>query len=281
MPVRTAAVAGSWYPGNAEALEREVDGYVVAARVPQFPDVQAVLAPHAGMMFSGPVAAYSYKAAAQHAYEVAVLVGPSHFVAFEGVSVWPKGAFDSPLGRAWIDEEIAAELLTSHVIRDLPRAHEREHSLEMQLPFLRRLLPDVRIVPLLIGYQDRDTIDELADALGRVARMRRTLLVASSDLSHYFDAATAASLDHQVQACVNPFDPDALLELFETYPEDERGRCVACGGGAAIAVMKAARALGARDGRVLRYAHSGDISGDNEHVVGYLAAAFGTFDHVE
>lgn len=281
MPVRTAAVAGSWYPGTAGALEREVDGYVDAARVPRLREVQAVLAPHAGLMFSGPVAAYSYKAAAQHAYEVALLVGPSHFVAFEGVSIWPVGAFDSPLGRAGIDEEVAAELLKSPVIHDLPQAHGREHSIEMQLPFLRRLLPDVRIVPLVIGYQDRGTIDGLADALGRVAGMRRTLLVASSDLSHYFDAATAASLDHRVQACVDPFDPDALLDLFETYPEQERGRCVACGGGAAIAVMKAARALGARDGRVLRYAHSGDISGDHDHVVGYLAAAFGTFDHAE
>jgi MEMO1 family protein len=106
---------------------------------------------------------------------------------------------------------------------------------------------------------------------------RRALIVASTDLSHYFDARTAATLDARVQACVGAFDPDQLLKLFEQYPEMERGRYVACGGGPAIAVMFAARNLGASSARVLKYAHSGEISGDDGAVVGYLAAVMGDF----
>lgn len=277
MPIRQPAVAGTWYPGSGGALAREVDAYVDAASPDLQGTVQAVLAPHAGLMFSGPVAAWSYKAAAASPYDVALLVGPSHYEGFDGFSVWPSGAFESPLGAAPIAEDVAARVLRSPMATDRPSAHVREHSLEMQLPFLRRLLPDVPIVPIVIGYQVRETIEALADALTEAAQSRRALLIASSDLSHYFDAKTAASLDGRVQERIDRFDPDGLLALFEQYPEQERGRHVACGGGAAIAVMLAARQLGSRHGRVLKYANSGDISGDYDAVVGYLAAAFGSF----
>jgi AmmeMemoRadiSam system protein B len=148
----------------------------------------------------------------------------------------------------------------------------------MQLPFLHRLFPDMPIVPLLMGYQHRATIEALAAALAGTLQGRRVLLVASTDLSHYFDAATAATLDARVQARVGAFDPEGLLELMEQYPEGERGRYVACGGGPAVSVLLAARSLGARDARVLHYAHSGEISGDHDAVVGYLAAAVGVFE---
>ena len=279
---RAAAVAGTWYPGSPGALAREVDAYVSAAGPAPPGDVTAVIAPHAGMMFSGPVAASAYKAAAAAgAYDAAVLVGPSHFVGFDGVALYPDGAFETPLGAVPIDGDLAEDIREAcSVVHAFHAAHRREHSLEMQLPFLKRLLPDVPIVPLLMGYQVRDTIVSLADALGSVAPRRRVLLVASTDLSHYFDAATAASLDARVEAAIAAFDPDRFLELFEQYPEGERGRYVACGGGPAIAVMRAARARGASAARVLRYAHSGEISGDNSGVVGYLAAAMGTFTDV-
>jgi hypothetical protein len=230
-------------------------------------------------MFSGPVGAYAYNAVAGRPFEVAVLVGPSHFVAFDGAALWPDGAFETPLGPALIDEAGARAISASPVVQPLPSAHRREHSLEMQLPFLTRVLPGVPIVPLLIGFQHRDTIGGLADAIVSAFAGRHALLVASTDLSHYFDAKTAAKLDSRVQQCVNACDPDALLELFEQYPEHERGRYVACGGGAAIAVMKAAKALGAASGRVLKYGHSGEISGDYDGVVGYMAAVIGTFTH--
>jgi MEMO1 family protein len=275
---RPAAVAGSWYPANPGALTREVDGYL--AGVPEGPrgETIAIVAPHAGIMFSGPVGAYAYKVAAGGEYDVAVLVGPSHFVAFDGVAMYSHGAFASPLGPASIDASAAAAIAQASVVRDMPSAHAREHSLEMQLPFLKRLLPDLPIVPLLMGRQRRETIEALADALVEGLRDRRALLVASTDLSHYFDAVTAAKLDTQVRACVAELNPDRLMKLFESYPEDERGRQVGCGIGPAISVMRAARALGARDSRILKYAHSGEVSGDYSGVVGYLAAALGRYD---
>ena len=277
MNTRPAAVAGSWYPAVAAALKREVEAYLAAV-----PDttpmarVTAVIAPHAGLMFSGPVGAHAYKAAARGQYDVAVLVGPSHFVAFDGVALYPDGEFASPLGPASIDSDGARAVAASAVVRPMPAAHRREHSLEMQLPFLKHVLPDVPIVPLLMGHQTRDTITALGSGLAAAFRDRRALLVASTDLSHYFDAATAAQLDGRVRDAVAAMDPESLLDLFEQYPEHERGRYVACGGGPAISVLLAARALGARDARVLKYAHSGEISGDYGGVVGYLAAAIGT-----
>jgi AmmeMemoRadiSam system protein B len=279
--IRPAAVAGSWYPGTAGALARDVDAHLAGVDAAALPKgrLDAVIAPHAGLMFSGPVGAYAYKAASLSGpFDVAILVGPSHFAAFDGVSVYPSGAFETPLGAAAIDGGVVRELLdASPIVQPLPAAHRREHSLEMQLPFLRRLLPDVPIVPLLMGDQTADTIRALASALTVAAPDRRVLLVASSDLSHYFDAATAERLDARVRDAVAAFDAAALLELFERTPEGERGRFVACGGGPMIAVMLAAQARGARHGRVLRYMHSGQISGDNSGVVGYLAAALGDF----
>jgi MEMO1 family protein len=275
--IRPPAHAGSWYPGTAAALTSDVDSHLAMAGVATASRIDAVFAPHAGLMFSGRIGAYSYKTAAQHPYDVALLVGPSHYYAFDGVAVWPDGGFDSPLGVATIHREAAAEILADPVAQVLDGAHGREHSLELQLPFLRRVLPEVPIVPMLMGFQQRGTIEALARVLADVARRRRTLLVASTDLSHFFEAAKAAALDERVQQCVTAFDPDGLLDLFEQYPEHERGRYVACGGGPAIAVMHAARALGAEQGRVLKYGHSGEVSGDNTGVVGYLAAAFGSF----
>jgi len=277
MSIRPAAVAGTWYPGTREALAREVDGHVAAAAAPTPFQVRAIISPHAGIMFSGPVAAYAYKAAAASGpYDVAVLVGPSHFAAFEGVAVHPGAAFDSPLGLATVDEAGVSALASSPLVARRASPHGREHSLEMQIPFLRRLLPDVPIVPVLMGYQHRETILALADVLVSAFADRRPLLVASTDLSHYFDAETAASLDRRVESKVAAFDPEGLLALAEEYPEHERGRYVACGGGPAIAVMLAARGLGATAGRILKYAHSGDVSGDYTGVVGYLAAALGS-----
>lgn len=276
--IRPPAVAGTWYPKTPDALRQDVDAYLAAAGEGPPGVVHAILAPHAGLMFSGPVGAWAYKAAARGRYDVIALVGPSHYVGFDGVALWAEGAFASPLARHTIDAAGAAAMLESRIVRAMPSAHEREHSLEMQLPFLGRLMPEVPIVPLLMGYQHRATIEALGDALAGAFAGRRTLLVASSDLSHFFDAGTAAALDARVQDAVDRFSPDRFLDLFEQYPEDERGRYVACGGGPAIAVMRAARALGATAGRSLRYGHSGDVSGDHAAVVGYLSAAFGEFD---
>ena len=280
MNIRPTAVAGSWYPASAGALGREVDAYVDAAPAGPRGALTAIVVPHAGLMFSGPVGAFAFKAVASQQYDVAVLVGPSHFAAFDGVSIYPDGAFACPFGPIAIDADTARAVAdaSDDLIRPLASAHAREHSLEMQLPFLARLLPGLPIVPLVIGRQSRSTIDRLHSALERGVGGRRALLVASTDLSHYYDADTAVRLDSAVCDAIEAFDVVSLLARFESYPESERGRSVGCGMGAAIAVLMAARALGARDARVLRYAHSGEISGDNACVVGYVAAVAGTLD---
>ena len=274
---RPPAVAGTWYPGDAGRLTRAVDGYLSAAGTPpRLEPVVGVIAPHAGLMYSGPVAGHAYAALAGCPPDLVVLVGPSHYLAFDGVAVWPKGAFDTPLGPLQVDAEAASRLMARmRLARDLPAAHAREHSLEMQLPFLARLHPGVPILPIVMGLQERDTIVELADALAEVCAGRAAVLVASSDLSHFFDANTADRLDGRVADLVRDFDGDGLLAELERYPEYDRGRYVMCGGGPAVSVMLAASRLGARESRVLRRANSGDVSGDYDRVVGYLAAAFG------
>ncbi|MBE3071674.1 MAG: AmmeMemoRadiSam system protein B [Acidobacteria bacterium] len=272
-PLRRPAVAGSWYPGSPQALTAAVDRYVAGVKEVPRGTVTGLVSPHAGLMYSGPVAAHAYAAAASGSYDVAVLVGPSHHVGFDGVAVFARGAFDTPLGPMEVAEADAAAILRhTPVARENPAAHAREHSLEMQLPFLARLLPATPIVPLVMGYQTRETIRALADGLGQALAGRRVLLIASSDLSHYQDARTAKQLDGEVLQAVAEFDADALLSLLERYPEH------ACGGGPMVAVMRAARLLGAADARVLKYADSGDVSGDKSAVVGYMAAVFGRFE---
>ena len=267
--IRPTAVAGTWYPGTAGALTREVDDYLKAASDGPRGELTAIIAPHAGMMFSGPVGAYSYKATASRQFDVAVLVGPSHFVAFEGAALWPDGGFDSPLGVAPIDDAVARALAEHAIVKPMSSAHQREHSLEMQLPFIRHLAPRAQIVPLVMGYQTAETSRALGDAVAEVLRSRPgSLLVASTDLSHYHDAATAAQLDAVVIDCVARFDTDGLQAALDRQPEH------ACGGGPTVAVMHAAKLLGARGAVVLNHADSSAVSGDRSAVVGYMAAAF-------
>ncbi len=268
--VRQAAVAGSWYPGTAAAVVSEVERYLAAAGSVRTPGrLVALISPHAGLRYSGPVAAYGYSLLRDRAPTTVVLVGPSHRALFEGVAVWAKGAFETPLGRVLIDEDLAEALLREDpVLQDLPAVHRDEHSLEMQLPFLQHLVPGVRLVPLLMGTQSRDEVEALAGALRRALAGKDALLVASSDLSHYHPAAVAHQLDAVVSACVERLDAEGLMRKLET----SRGH--ACGGGPMVAVMKAARALGAERATLLRYATSGDVGErDTSRVVGYLSAA--------
>ena len=232
----------------------------------------ALVAPHAGLMYSGPVAAHAYRLLRGRTFDVVVLVGPSHFVGFEGVSVYRAGGYETPLGIAEVDTATANALVeATPVVRDYPAAHAREHSLEMQLPFLQHLAPGVPIVPLVMGHQTAATARALGDALASTLSGRRALIVASTDLSHYHDAAAAQMLDRVVIDCVLRFNADALQAALDERPDH------ACGGGPTVAVMRAAHALGANESVVLHYADSGDVSGDKTAVVGYLAAAFGRF----
>src|SRR5437879_2992771 len=155
--VRKAAVAGTWYPGTPRGIVAEVEAYLAAAGRPQVEGrLVGLISPHAGLRYSGPVAAHGYALLRGRPALTAVLVGPSHRVAFPGLSVFVAGAFETPLGQVPIDADLASALLAEDpAIRDLPEPHREEHSLEMQLPFLQHLVPTLRIVPILMGSQAR------------------------------------------------------------------------------------------------------------------------------
>ena len=269
---RAAAVAGTWYPGHPATLVSAIDEYFERVTETVTGDLIALVSPHAGLMYSGPVAAHAYRQLEGRAYDVIVLVGPSHHVGFEGVAIAARGVFETPLGDIEVSADDADTIIAScSVVSELPAAHRREHSLEMQLPFLQRVLPGVPIVPLVMGHQSRATINALAEGLASAMASRRALLVASSDLSHYHDSRRAALLDQVIVDAIDRFDPEAVERALARDPGH------ACGGGPIVSVMRAARTLGAADARVLCYADSGAVSGDTSAVVGYCAAVFGTF----
>ena len=272
--IRPTAVAGSWYSDNPTGLAVELDSYLAKAAVEMTArSPRALIAPHAGLMYSGPVAAFAYKMLSGSSYRSIVLVGPSHFVPFRGVSIWPAGHWQTPFGAIAVDTDLANAIrMECFDVVDLPSAHGREHSLEMQLPFVAHLQPGARIVPLVMGHQTRETAFALGDAIAAACRVRdeesgASLLIASSDLSHYEPATVASRMDAVIVNHVEALDPKGLMTTLEQEPRH------ACGGGPMVAVMHAARQLGASEAQVLRYADSGDVSGDKSSVVGYLAAA--------
>jgi AmmeMemoRadiSam system protein B len=269
--VRKAAVAGTWYPGSAVEIQAEVESYLALAAVPPVPGrLIGLVSPHAGLRYSGAVAAHGYALLRGCEDLTAVLVGPSHRVLFEGLAVFARGAFETPMGRVPIDEELADRLLASHrFMVDSREPHRGEHSLEMQLPFLQHVVPGLRIVPVLVGHQGRPEVEALAEGLAEaVAEREHVLLVASSDLSHYHPAAVANELDAAVVDDVRRFDAESLMARLTREPGH------ACGGGPMVAVMMAAAALGAHRASILSYGDSGDAGEhDKSRVVGYLSAA--------
>ena len=272
-PVRTSPIAGTWYPGDSASIAAEVEECLAGVGgVPPPGRLVALISPHAGLRYSGPVAAHAYALLRGRAGLTAVLVGPSHRMAFDGVAVAARGAFETPLGRVPIDEEIAARLVAyDRGIVDEMRPHRDEHSLEMQLPFLQHVVPEVRIVPVLMGSQERRETELLARALVGALEGCDALLIASSDLSHYRPAPEANALDAKVVDDVHRLDAEGLMDRLERF----HGH--ACGGGPMVAVMKAARGRGADRATILKYGDSGDVAeGDKSHVVGYLAAALTT-----
>ena len=267
--VRRPAVAGTFYPAESAHLAREVDAMIEAAEPVEVSGrLVGLVEPHAGYMFSGGVAAAGYRQLAPRMFERVILVGPSHRAAFPAVAVWDGTAFATPLGEVSLDHEAIAGLVEADsLIVRRNAVHDGEHSLEVQLPFLQRRLQDFRLVPLVMGRQDAATCERLGRALARVARPPGSLLIASSDLSHYHPYDEAVALDGWALARMADFDPEGLLAGLR------QGACEACGGGPIAAVLFAARELGAREVEVLSYQNSGDVTGDRSQVVGYPACA--------
>jgi AmmeMemoRadiSam system protein B len=266
--IREPAVAGTFYPAHAGGLASAVErlladaaaGPEPAAGPQPGPPPKAVIAPHAGYVYSGPVAASAFRAVAAlgDRIERVVLVGPSHFVPLHGVATSGAAAFATPLGVIEVDREAERELLELPLARERPDAHQREHSLEVELPFLQRTLGRFRLVPLVVGAA---ATEDLGAALDRWWGGEETLVVVSSDLSHYHDYATARRVDAATAR--------AIEELRWASIETEH----ACGAVAVRALLWVARRRGLAATR-LDLRSSGDTAGPRDQVVGYGAWSF-------
>lgn len=269
--VKEPSVAGSFYPSDEKTLREMVDGFLAKAESgPVDGKLIALISPHAGYPYSGQVAAYTYNHLKEGEVDTVILIGPSHHKDFKGVSVYSEGSFRTPLGNIRINEKMAASLINKDADVDFyPDAYEKEHSLEVQLPFLQRQLKDFRIVPILIGSPTMGSYDYLSGKLAEILREdEKTVLIASTDLSHYHDYNTAVAMDEKIT--------DALERVsigdIERYIRSGEGEM--CGWYPVLFTMEAARKLGATNGILYKYANSGDVTGDKGRVVGYAAMGF-------
>jgi len=271
--IRPPTVAGSFYPGEPSALAKTIAGMLAQTEKPYTGgDIIGLIVPHAGYVYSGPVAAYAYKAIQGMPYTDVIVIAPCHVDAFLGSSVYPGDFYRTPLGDIKINKELSAELTGQSDLVNLSQSgHEvtgrGEHSLEVQLPFLQTMLDDFNLTAVVMGSQDMNSCRALAESIAEVCRGRKNiLLVASSDLSHFHDYKTASGLDNRIVDLVNNYD------YGELYAELQSRKVEACGGGPIVAVMMASEMLGANSAEVVKYANSGDVTGDSSSVVGYLAA---------
>ncbi len=268
---RESKHAGSWYPGTEKQLRTMLDGFLKNARAKIHGDVYALIAPHAGYVYSGPVAAFAYKTIQGKEYDAIIIIGPSHYHGFSGASVDTVAGRTTPLGNVSFDHDLVRALVDKHKhITHVPAAHRDEHSVEIQVPFIQHVIENPKTVEIILGSQDFETCKMLSSAILDAVKGKNVLIVASSDLSHYHPQNEANRLDSSVIESVNNFNPE---QLYKRLSQDS---CEACGGGPMITAMLIAKQLGAKRAETLQYATSGDISGDYSQVVGYLAAAFYT-----
>ncbi len=282
--IRQPAVAGGFYPRDPAKLRAAVDGFLRRALPSDLPDVRVLVVPHAGYVYSGQIAADAFQAAAGQAVDTVVLLGANHTTAgFPRASVYDGAAWHTPLGAVSVDRDLAQALVaaTGDAVFDR-RLHEKEHSIEVQVPFVQALWPAARILPIVVGSADPAMCTRLGRALAATVAGRRVLIVAASDLSHYPGEAAARRVDAATLTAIATGDGLARLAGDEVEPRTTEGlggipglETRACGLGAVMVATEAARQLGAGRAAVLSYANSADSPvGDPARVVGYGAVAF-------
>ena len=272
-PVRPSPLAGTWYEGNPAALARAVDQYLDRAELPELPgEVVAVIAPHAGHIYSGPVAGYAFASVRGMTPDLVAVLSPMHQAYYEPLLTTAHAAYATPLGQIPVDDEAVTRLdarLKETLGYGLSRvAYDHEHSLEIELPFLQRALAgDFKLLPVMVRSQSPKVSQQLGQVLAETLQDRNALLVASTDLSHFYTQKEAVSFDTEMLRRIESFSPE------DVFCAEEENKGFACGLGALTAVLWAARELGADTVKVLRHATSGDVTGDYSSVVGYGAAA--------
>jgi hypothetical protein len=275
--IRASPIAGTWYPGSPEKLRDAVDDYLAHAEYfPTDDELVALISPHAGYPYSGQTAAYAYRQLENRQFDTVVLMGPSHRADYGAYAVNAQRYYWTPLGEVELDQEFIRALDERVALTRVE--HDREHSLEIQLPFLQRALGAFKLVPIMmslpfyiVGEDALESSQQLAAALAELAKTRRALFVASSDLSHLSDYAAVKKFDARFAELVAAFDLPALVRYMW-----EGRECRACGDAPIVTALLAAQTLGADRVRVLQLTNSGDVTGEREraeYVVGYLAAA--------
>jgi len=267
--VRRSVIAGTWYPGNPTELRSMIEQFL--SDVPPLDvggQLIGLVVPHAGYVYSGPVAARAYALLRDQSqrFSRAAVISPVHRIYPGQYATTAKRYYETPLGLVRVDEELVGKLASQ---LDLNRVtSDMEHSLEIQLPFLQYVLGEFTLLPVMMGDQDWPSAQELGEALAAVVGGEDAVLIASTDLSHFHSSTAAHRLDHVVLDRISALDPQGLMESLA------RHKAEACGGGPVSAVMVAAKLLGATSAKVLQYQDSGDVTGDHSNVVGYAAAAF-------
>jgi MEMO1 family protein len=267
--IRAAVVAGQFYEGSPAKLAAQIDGFLAAAKPEKNPagQVRALIVPHAGYVYSGAVAAFAYKLVQGYDFETVVIIGPTHRYGFEGCSIYPEGGFETPLGVAEVDKTAAQALIKASGFSFDPEAHREEHSVEVQVPFVQKVFPKAKIVPIVMGYPDEQTIRAMAGALAKVLKDKKALVIASTDMSHYLEKGKANALDADTMALVQSLKTNAIMKKVA------RNENVLCGGGPVLAALFYAQKMGEVKVGILKYADSSLTTGDASGVVGYMAAA--------
>jgi AmmeMemoRadiSam system protein B len=267
--IRESIAAGSFYSANPDELRSQINNFLDNVELLDLKNIKAIVCPHAGYIYSGQVAAYSYRQIAGIEFDSIFLIAPSHSEYFDFSSIYSGDAYRTPLGQVHIDKERSKTLADkSDRIKLSLYGHRDEHSLEVQLPFLQVLFKDIKIVPIVIGQQSSQNIKELGNSIGDLFKSEKILIVASTDLSHYHPYDIAVALDQKVKKLIGDFDSEALMTEFINDNAEM------CGGGPVISTMIASKILDADTAKVLDYKNSGDVSGNKSAVVGYLSAAF-------
>lgn len=288
--VRPPAVAGGFYPGNPKRLSQDIETFLSQAN-PEKLDAPVIglVAPHAGYVYSGPVAAWAYKTVQGRAFDLVVVAGTSHSYRYRGVSIYDGDAYATPLGEVPIDRELAGRLVESNpLIQWNTKAyglsggtvHDPEHCLEVQLPFLQKVVTkEFKFIPLLFGSQDLSVCQKVADTLSALLKKekKKVLLVASTDLSHYPTYDDANRLDPQTLNHIAAMQIAPLAKYFDTFNlrKTPNLATLACGRAGIYLTLLTAQKLGAKHGSVIKYANSANVPiGDRRRVVGYGAVAF-------
>lgn len=280
--IRKPAVAGYFYPKDTKELTKTVDDFISNVKHTQIAGkILGIMSPHAGYVFSGQVAAYSYRYIKDTQYDTVILLGPSHRVYLKGASVGNWDAYATPLGKVKVNKEIVTSLLSiGEPFHFVEQAHIMEHSVETQIPFLQRVLKKFDIVPIVMGPPSLKYCKKISEALVEIVKKRNVLFVASSDMSHYPDYSNANNVDRNTLSLIRKCDPNLVFTsekkvLNKGVPNLST---TLCGLSSVVTVMMTVKQLGGDAVKILHYANSGDVAihgrRETRRVVGYGAVAF-------